>query len=76
MIRDLDALREHREEIPPDVIPLSTKDIAQILGVPTGTLYRWAHEDQWTRYGVRNRRRWDFNEAQASHDRRRHTGPT
>lgn len=30
-------------------IYLSAADLATLLRVPKGTIYRWAHEDQWPR---------------------------
>ena len=56
---------------PSSTVVLSTQDISMIYGVPTGTVHRWASEDRWTRYGTRQRRRWDLEEVQTSLDRRR-----
>ena len=51
-------------------ILVTTHDLATLLHVAPGTVRRWASEDQWTAYGTRRQRLWDFNEAQESADRR------
>ncbi|GGM64181.1 hypothetical protein GCM10012275_38410 [Longimycelium tulufanense] len=45
------------------------------LGVPVGTLRRWAAEDGWTRHGDKSRPAWSRREALASYRHRRNDMP-
>lgn len=49
----------------------TTAGISTLFRVPAGTVYRWASEDRWRRRGTRRNRRWNVEDAQESHDRRR-----
>lgn len=55
-------------------IRVSVSDAAKLFDVPTGTIRRWASEDDWTPHGTRRRRRWELPQVQESYDRRRAAG--
>lgn len=46
-------------------------EAAHLLKVAIGTLYRWAHEDKWRKFGARRTRHWKLDEVQDAYDRRR-----
>lgn len=49
----------------------TTRGLAHLLDIPTGTVRRWAHEDRWRGRGTRRHRLWNYEDAQRSYDRRR-----
>ncbi|MCD2193494.1 hypothetical protein LQ327_08875 [Actinomycetospora endophytica] len=44
--------------------------LAVHIGVPVGTIYRWAHEDGWQKFGRDRRRLYRIADAEASADKR------
>lgn len=62
----------HTRGVEDDSIPgyATARDLARIYNVAVGTIYRWAHDDDWDRTAKGWPRRYDRNQAQASYDRR------
>lgn len=54
---------------------VTSAEAAQLLRVPVGTLHRWAHEDNWRKFGARRSRHWNLAEVQDAYDRRRGATP-
>jgi len=56
----------------PGEVWMTYAELAQIYGVPEGTLRRWQHDDRWERKRRPLRPvRWRVADAQASYDIRR-----
>jgi uncharacterized protein YjcR len=47
-----------------------TEAVASQYSVAVGTIYRWASEDNWTRYGTARARLWSLEQAYNSWARR------
>lgn len=45
---------------------VDTEAIACHIGVPAGTIRRWAHEDGWPPHGTRRFRKWNLWDAEKS----------
>lgn len=46
-------------------------EASHLFKVAVGTLHRWAHEDQWRKFGARRTRHWNLADVQDAYDRRR-----
>lgn len=55
----------------------TASDLSRYLGVPVGTIHRWAHEDRWERRRAGGRLVvYALWQAYASHNRRRESCDT
>lgn len=52
-------------------ILVTPSEAAQILHIPLGTLYRWAHDDAWQKFGGARSRYWRWDDILVSCSRRR-----
>ena len=55
---------------------MTAAEVARFLRVPTGTIYRWAHEDNWRREGTGRRTKYHVTDATTSYEKRRDTPAT
>ena len=50
---------------------VTVAEFAATFGIPAGTLYRWAHEDNWARYGTPTARLYPLEEMLHTYTKRR-----